>query len=57
MDLSSVTCTCITVDSLSIMGLINYIYTSIYDQEAMIYEAVMLSEDIKFMIHVQPTYG
>ena len=57
MDLSSVTCTCITVDSLSIMGLINYIYTSIYDQEAVIYEAVMLSEDIEFMIHVQPTYS
>ena len=57
MDLSSVTCTCITVDSLSIIGLITYIYTSIYDQEAVIYEAVMLSEDIKFMIHVQPTYG
>ena len=36
---------------------INQLHLHIYDQEAVIYEAVMLSEDIKFMIHVQPTYG
>ena len=36
---------------------INQLHLHIYDQEAVIYEAVMLSEDIKFMIHVQPAYG